>query len=222
MTTVALLSVVAFAAATGGVAFGNHVFPDVATNSPFHQEVANVAGAGIATGFPNGTYHPQDPVNRQQMAAFMNRGSGRVAFGESGGFVNATTNNVPVDIASVTVTAGATGAAATGGFVLVTGSVNAESLDFGDCPCSIFADVEADNPVVSSGGQHEQLGNVPGPGSVVKAGFGVTAVFEIGPDETRTFTLRGQHFDADDPTVKFDGDLSAIYVPFGPDGGNDL
>jgi hypothetical protein len=48
-------------------------FGDVATDHPFYNEITWLASTGITTGFPDGTFHPQAPVNRDAMAAFMSR-----------------------------------------------------------------------------------------------------------------------------------------------------
>lgn len=54
-----------------GPSSANHEFPDVATGSPFHDEVSWLVEEGIATGFPNGNFNPKDPVNRQQAAFWL-------------------------------------------------------------------------------------------------------------------------------------------------------
>ena len=48
-------------------------FSDVPTSNPFFLEIEWLAAQGIAAGFPNGTFLPQDPVKRQQMANFVYR-----------------------------------------------------------------------------------------------------------------------------------------------------
>ena len=57
----------------------SHQFHDVPLDHPFHSEIDAIAKAGITAGFRDGGYHPNDPVTRQAMAAFMQRGFGRVA-----------------------------------------------------------------------------------------------------------------------------------------------
>ena len=49
------------------------VFPDVPASSPFCQDVEWALWAGLTTGYPDGGYHPGDPVTRQAMAAFLFR-----------------------------------------------------------------------------------------------------------------------------------------------------
>jgi hypothetical protein len=48
-------------------------FPDVPTNHPFCGEITWLADAGIAGGFPDGTYRPTTTITRQFMAAFLYR-----------------------------------------------------------------------------------------------------------------------------------------------------
>ncbi|MEO6350679.1 MAG: S-layer homology domain-containing protein [Candidatus Limnocylindrales bacterium] len=60
------------------VALASHQFGDVPNGHPFHDEIGAIAAAGITAGFNDGTYRPGDPVTRQAMAAFMERGFGRV------------------------------------------------------------------------------------------------------------------------------------------------
>ncbi|MEX0660095.1 MAG: S-layer homology domain-containing protein [Egibacteraceae bacterium] len=65
-------------------------FSDIAGHT--HEEaILAVATAGITTGFPDGTFRPQDPVTRGQMAAFLQRalelpsGAGGGQFSDVGG-----------------------------------------------------------------------------------------------------------------------------------------
>ena len=48
-------------------------FTDVTPATPFYAEMAWMHDEGIATGFPDGSYRPWEPVNRDAMAAFMYR-----------------------------------------------------------------------------------------------------------------------------------------------------
>jgi glucose/arabinose dehydrogenase len=48
-------------------------FPDVPTTSQFFTEVEWLVAEQITTGFPDGGFHPADPVSRQAMAAFVFR-----------------------------------------------------------------------------------------------------------------------------------------------------
>lgn len=56
--------------------FPNPGFEDVAGGHQFYPEIAWMADEGITTGFPDGTFHPEDAVTRQSMAAFFYRLAG--------------------------------------------------------------------------------------------------------------------------------------------------
>jgi hypothetical protein len=53
------------------VAPSSPTFGDVPPSNPFYLPVEWMVAEGVASGFPNGTFRPQDPVKRQQMANFM-------------------------------------------------------------------------------------------------------------------------------------------------------
>src|SRR5688572_18744974 len=66
------------------IVLANHQFNDVGNAHPFHDEISAIAGAGVAAGFNDGGYHPSDAVTRQAMAAFMERGFGRIGLSVGG------------------------------------------------------------------------------------------------------------------------------------------
>jgi hypothetical protein len=83
-----LLSLLVLAAAlvlAVPLAWASHQFTDVPNSNAFHAEITALAGAGITSGKtcePPGTpptFCPNEPVVRQAMAAFLNRGLGRIA-----------------------------------------------------------------------------------------------------------------------------------------------
>lgn len=51
-------------------------FSDVPTAHPFYQEIEALAASGITTGYPDGTFRPNNYVTRQSMAAFLSRALG--------------------------------------------------------------------------------------------------------------------------------------------------
>ena len=61
-------------------------FTDVPTSHVFYREIAWGAAKGITTGWPDGTFRPTAPVQRDQVAAFMHRaaGSPKVGSGPTG------------------------------------------------------------------------------------------------------------------------------------------
>jgi hypothetical protein len=48
-------------------------FTDVAANASFCGEIAWMKSSAISTGFPDGSFHPGEPIQRQAMAAFLHR-----------------------------------------------------------------------------------------------------------------------------------------------------
>ncbi|MCT9624945.1 S-layer homology domain-containing protein [Pseudarthrobacter equi] len=54
-------------------------FSDVGPGNPFYNEIRWLASTGITTGYPDGTFRPLAPVNRDAMAAFLYRLSGKPA-----------------------------------------------------------------------------------------------------------------------------------------------
>ena len=51
-------------------------FSDVPSGAWFHGAVQHIAGLGITVGYPDGTYGPNEPVTRAQMAVFLSRALG--------------------------------------------------------------------------------------------------------------------------------------------------
>ena len=49
----------------------NRTFSDYPANSTYYKQVEWMAAEEVASGFPDGTFRPQEPVKRQQMANFM-------------------------------------------------------------------------------------------------------------------------------------------------------
>src|SRR5690349_1130468 len=120
---VALVALIVVVSSTTN-AVANHLFPDVPTNSAFHTEIDNIVGAGCATGFNDGTFRPLDAPTRQQFAAWMNRCGGRLMPEDTATASSSTSGPAGAALlGDSTITPGATGDAATGGFVLLTGTV---------------------------------------------------------------------------------------------------
>ncbi|WP_342372727.1 S-layer homology domain-containing protein [Propioniciclava soli] len=52
---------------------GTVSYNDIARSNQFYREIAWLTQRGIATGYPDGSFRPTEPVRRDAMAAFMNR-----------------------------------------------------------------------------------------------------------------------------------------------------
>lgn len=55
-------------------------FKDVPTTHPFYKEIEWMASKKITTGWEDGTFRPENPVNRDAMAAFFYRMAGKPAY----------------------------------------------------------------------------------------------------------------------------------------------
>src|SRR5699024_8251304 len=55
-------------------------FTDVPTSSLFYKEIAWAESEGITTGWPDDTFRPLQPINRDAMAAFLYRFQGEPRF----------------------------------------------------------------------------------------------------------------------------------------------
>jgi hypothetical protein len=71
-----MIAVALGAVAVAAPAIAATSFDDVPPSHPFHEDITWLAGTGITSGYPDGGYHPNDPVTRQAMAAFLRRLAG--------------------------------------------------------------------------------------------------------------------------------------------------
>lgn len=55
-------------------------FRDVRPSDPFYKEITWLAAKGISTGWADGTFRPEEPIDRDAMAAFMYRYAGKPAY----------------------------------------------------------------------------------------------------------------------------------------------
>jgi hypothetical protein len=54
---------------------GSFYFLDVSPDSPHNEDIGYAVEYGVTSGYFDGTYRPEDPVTRQQMASFVMRAS---------------------------------------------------------------------------------------------------------------------------------------------------
>lgn len=113
-------------------------FSDVPPTHPFYNDINAVAGAGIANGFPDGSFHPSDPVTRQALAAFSHRAGSRIQGGND--TFEALKPGYSKQVTTATMDAGAVASGA--GFVHVSASGRVSlsrqilPLPTG-CPCTV-------------------------------------------------------------------------------------
>jgi hypothetical protein len=129
-------AVVAIALAVPGVALGNHLFADVPADASFHTNIANLANAGVTAGCGGGNYCPTQPVSREQMAGFLNRGLGRIAEAE---FQKSVTGVASSTLGTFTIRPGLPSTAVPGAnqflFVAYQGTLRFTNVT--GCPCSV-------------------------------------------------------------------------------------
>lgn len=204
------------------VAFASDTFTDVPDSSQFHDAINNLSNAGITRGCGGTLFCPQDPVKRQQMAAFLNRGLGR-ATGAQGS--QGVTADSTVTLAGITVeTGGLTGGT---GFVLVTGSLTAFTLDGATCPCTVSLRLRDTTAGVEPGlFQFITVANTTTPfaGGAYRFGTGTMSwVFSVPSGTSESFVIRaGVDMTGATGTLTLQGHLTALYVPFGSTGGSTL
>lgn len=114
------------------------------------------------------------------------------------------------------------GAAGSGGagFVLLDFSVTATATG-SNCPCFIDARVRDASTGATS---QPAAGNISGATDLFGAGSGGisgSTVMPIGANEQKTFQLQAEIADVT-PAATFSGEITALYVPFGSQGGPSL
>jgi S-layer homology domain len=215
---------------TPAVVLASHQFPDVPTSHPFHDQISAIAGAGITAGFPDGGYHPGDPVTRQAMAAFMQRGFGRVVMAKGGSPITSglsvdvdETSAQAVPVRSVVITVpGATNTFTPQQLVHLRGSVVFVSqmsvAPPSGCPCEFYSEIRDVATNAYIGGSRQTFeSSTAGTNSYT---FDVEALVAAPPGE-RTYRLfvglsdRNLVANSASFTISSESSLSAMTFPFG-------
>lgn len=201
-----LTAILAMALAIPSGAFASHLFTDVPDSNTFHDNIANLATAGVTTGCSPTTYCPDDPVSRGQMAAFLNRGLGRSAMSA---FATGVTGTDPATVGAISIRPGMTAAAVPGAkqFVLVNVAGTLSMGTPSGCPCDITLNVDGATyyiPVVT----------------VSSAGYypiSATAVVSFDTPGTKTIYVKADVFGGGDGSTAYtmSGTITAVTVPFG-------
>ena len=112
-------------------------FTDVPAENRFAESVTRVQESGIATGFPDGSFRPREPINRQQAAAWIDRSASRIALDWSGsGHVVLNAGNPLAVLTEIEVTSPA--AVGGAGWVILEGGAGGVAVAAGDgCPCVV-------------------------------------------------------------------------------------
>ena len=200
-----------------------HDFSDVpddgSATGQFHDEIGAMKDAGITQGCGGGKFCPTDAVDRRSMAAFLGRGLGRVAMGDT-----ALGREIPVedgdggsafmDVGSVEIDVPGAGAGVTQ-YVHVDASANLydeTSGSFspnGDCPCYFEARLVEDDVIVSPTRRFD-LFNSATTDSLFYVPFAHQHVFATSPG-VHTYTLQIRWADRDDTAGRQSVWTSEIY-----------
>jgi hypothetical protein len=197
----------------GAMAWANHQFSDVPTNSAFHESISNLVDAGCATGFPNGTYKPTDPVNRQQIARMLNTCGGRLATSDSlNGDSAIGTSNTTMPSSTATLEPGAIQG---GGYVLAIGNLRVSSFSGSGYPCDVFTALDAtgDSATLVNASSGTSLN-----GQNFDAGATPMAAFLVEAGQTLSVSLVAREDNSCAASLFGNGEVTLLYFPFAGDG----
>ncbi|HEX5583170.1 hypothetical protein [Gaiella sp.] len=173
-----------------------------------------IAGAGITGGCGPSLYCPEQAVRRDQMASFLRRGLGRIAFDRSDQS-NILIDETRVDLAVVTIQVG--GAPGGTQFVKLDASVSLFMNSSTDCPCYGQYEITQDG-----GGSQSFLKSLRldsgAPGNSDFADSSTTTVVAVPSGTTQTFRLQAFRFAPSPNDLRGFGEMSALVVPFGSSG----
>lgn len=241
---IAIPVALALAAAAGaGGAWASHQFTDVNDGSFFHDAIGNIVAGGCATGFNDETFRAGTNATRGQFAFWMSNCGGRVSSDSASATLAPGESTSSGDRAVVEIEAGAAGDGS--GFVVVmtswtakpsTGLAAPEGASTGPniqfagaipCPCNVETGVVATfstspaNPLFAESADswqtenNEDLRRMSGSGlQVVRLPAGADVVLEL------SATYNVSEFGGDNVALELS--LTALYVPFGKDGGQNF
>jgi len=205
LRTIISLAVV-FVVAFAGTAVANHIYVDVPTANEFHDEIGEIGDAGCADGFPGNLFKPTDPVKRQQMARFLSRCGGRVAFDEDeANLMGPPGSDFTITDVPFTATAD--------GFVQVTAAGSAWTSQENLCPCRIRWQL-TDGTTPSPSPVIGEIDNAPTDDNGSYEPMAINAVYPVARGTTTTFTLQGRWDDADTTAMNFSAFMTVAFFPF--------
>lgn len=200
--TLVAMAVLALAIAVPGAVLANHQFSDVPNSNTFHASIAKIKTAGITGGCSTTKYCPNDAVTRGQMAAFLQRASGRGnVFDDS---------SIGINDGDVVATGSITTPGA--GFILATASAMAYTYDTSGCPCEI--DLTLYGPDAQSSYYFAQtLYDAPGVEEAAFASLSNTWMFAVEAGGTHTVDAFMERYTGS-ASVSADVTMTLLWVPF--------
>lgn len=205
------------------IAWASDLFGDVPDTNPFHDDIGAIARAGITKGCSTTTppdYCPSQNVTREAMAAFLHRGFGRTAYTLVNNLTLSPATNVAVMSQDITVGLPPNPLPGAAGFVLATGTVSLTPSTVTCTPtprCLYVVWLTIDGTRISES-SFVTVSNGDDSKSVSASVTAVGTVITPGPH-----TVAVRIVESGGPTTtRVDGNLTALYVPFGSTGTNTL
>jgi hypothetical protein len=231
------------ATAGAGGAWASHQFTDVGDGTFFHDAIGNIVAGGCATGYSDGTFRPGVSPNRGQFAYWMSNCGGRVSYADERVQLAANASVPVADQPRVKIEAGAAGAGS--GFVVVLTSWTATPADAElasqgastgpdiqflgtvPCPCNVqtgvvatFSSSPANPDFASSSDSWDEEDS----GDLQRMSGSGMQVIRLAAGDDVELEMYGTYAATEIPArpILLDLHLTAMYVPFGWDGGPDL
>ena len=193
-----------------GPAFASHQFTDVSDANTFHTSIARIADAGLAAGCTTTTYCPTEDVTRGQMAAFLGRSGGRIAYDSSDSIVQiSTAAATPSILATLTIQPG--GIAGGTAFVQIMASAHAQFPSATGLPATAHFRIREQGGAYLSGQGWSTLASA----GIQSAGF--LAVVTVPTGVAKTYELTAYRQEGTAGLISF-GWMSATSYPFSGDG----
>lgn len=124
----ALVAVLTVLTSSTVAVLASHQFSDVATGSWVHPSVGHITAAGCATGYPDGTFRPDENPSRGQFAFWVSNCGGRADFAVASGDFVTDGDTDPAFVALEFHTGGAPVVDALG-YIVVLAEVDVETSD---------------------------------------------------------------------------------------------
>ena len=204
------------------VAWASHLFSDVPNTNAHHDDIAAIALAGVTTGCGPGVYCPDAGVTRGQMASFLRRGLGRVALRATGlRNVAVTTNQLTIwDSFPIRPGLPSGSLANSAGFIKADSQITIRLANAAGCPCRVRGSLalEGDGPDKLMVGY---LTNVTLSTAGEEKSLSITGAAPVMSSGTKRVQIRVWQ-DVGTGTIESYGNATALYVPFGSQGTNEL
>lgn len=209
-TRLGLTVAAALAIGTLGATAAGAAFSDVPPENQNAEHITSVQEAGIATGFPDGSFRPRQALTRQQAATWIDRSAGRVGLdllGDGTGTIQLDAANPDATLAEMEMSSPAAGDGQ--GWVTVQGGAGGAVLDPGQgCPCIVRVHVRDETDQILG----TTILNLTDDSAYDINVTPVIAITPIGAGETHTYRIDLELLDPT-ATVVIGGAAYASYAP---------